>query len=69
MSRNDILESALNLPINERIVLVETLLESYNSFEDENIEKEWEEEAKVRAKFLKKGELETISYDEFFDEN
>ena len=39
MSKNDILESALNLPIEDRIKLVETLLENYNSFDNNSIEK------------------------------
>ena len=38
MSKNDILESALDLPIKDRIKLVETLLESYNSFDNCSIE-------------------------------
>ena len=67
MSKNDVLETALNLPIEERILLVESLLESYNSF-DEGIEKEWLSEVKNREALLDKGELETISYDEFFNE-
>ncbi len=67
MSKNDVLETALNLPIKERILLVESLVESYNSFDDD-IEKEWLEEIKNRELLLDKGKLETISYDEFFDE-
>lgn len=67
MSKNDILESALNLPIEDRIKLVETLLESYNSFDNDSIEKAWVEEVTKRAENL--DDSNTLSYEEFFDEN
>lgn len=67
MSKNDILESALNLPIEDRIKLVETLLESYNSFNNDSIEKDWVDEVTKRAENL--DDSDTLSYEEFFDEN
>lgn len=67
MSKNDILESALNLPIEDRIKLVETLLESYNSFDNDSIEKTWVDEVTKRAENL--DDSDTLSYKEFFDEN
>ncbi len=67
MSKNDILESALNLPIEDRIKLVETLLESYNSFDNDSIEKAWLDEVTKRAENL--DDSDTLSYEEFFDEN
>lgn len=67
MSKNDILESALNLPIEDRIKLVETLLESYNSFDNDSIEKAWLEEVTKRAENL--DDSDTLSYEEFFNEN
>ncbi len=67
MSKNDILESALNLPIEDRIKLVETLLESYNSFDNSSIEKAWIDEVTKRAENL--DDSNTLSYEEFFDEN
>lgn len=67
MSKNDILESALNLPIEDRIKLVETLLESYNSFDNDSIEKDWLDEVTKRAENL--DDSDTLSYEEFFDEN
>lgn len=67
MSKNDILESALNLPIEDRIKLVETLLESYNSFDNDSIEKAWVDEVTKRAENL--DDSDTLSYEEFFDEN
>lgn len=67
MSKNDILESALDLPIKDRIKLVETLLESYNSFDNSSIEKAWIDEVIKRAENLDTSD--TLSYEEFFDEN
>ena len=67
MSKNDILEGALNLPIEDKIKLVETLLESYNSFDNDSIEKAWLEEVTKRAENLDNSD--TLSYEEFFDEN
>ena len=67
MSKNDILEGALNLPIEDRIKLVETLLESYNSFDNNSIEKAWVDEVNKRAENL--DDSNTLSYEEFFDEN
>ena len=67
MSKNDILEGALNLPIEDRIKLVETLLESYNSFDNNSIEKAWIDEVTNRAENL--DDSNTLSYEDFFDEN
>ena len=67
MSKNDILESALDLPIKDRIKLVETLLESYNSFDNSSIEKAWIDEVTKRAENLITSD--TLSYKDFFDEN
>ena len=67
MSKNDILESALDLPIKDRIKLVETLLESYNSFDNSSIEKAWIAEVTKRAENLDTSD--TLSYKDFFNQN
>ena len=67
MSKNDILESALDLPIKDRIKLVETLLESYNSFDNNSIEKAWIDEVIKRAENLDTSD--TLSYKDFFNQN
>ena len=67
MSKNDILEGALNLPIEDRIKLVETLLENYNSFDNNSIEKTQIDEVTKRAENF--DDSDTLSYEEFFDEN
>ena len=67
MSKNDILESALDLPIKDRIKLVETLLESYNSCDNSSIEKAWIDEVIKRAENLDTSD--TLSYKDFFNQN
>lgn len=68
MSINEILKSALELPIDERVVIADMITQSLNTTNTE-IEKNWEEEVNKRLELLDKGELETISYEEFFNEN
>lgn len=68
MPINEILKSALELPIDERIVIADMITQSLNTTNTE-IEKNWEEEVNKRLELLDKGELETISYEEFFNEN
>jgi len=68
MSTNEILHNALELPIDERAILVDILTQSLHSI-DKDIEKSWLEEVDKRLKLLDKGELETIPYEELFDEN
>lgn len=66
MGKNEILEQALHLKANERFLLVEELLKSLDT-PDENINKIWEDEANKRVDAFKKGELETVSEKDFFD--
>lgn len=68
MSINEILKSALELPIDERAVIVDVLTQSFNTTNDKT-EKNWEDEVNKRLELLDSGELETISYEDFFNEN
>lgn len=68
MSINEILKSALILPIDERIIITDMLTQSLNPMNKE-IEKNWVYEVEQRLQLLDKGELKTISAEEFFDEN
>lgn len=68
MSTNEILKSALELPIEERVIITDMLTQSLNTPNNE-IQKNWEIEVNRRLELLNKGTLKTISYDEFFDEN
>jgi putative addiction module component (TIGR02574 family) len=60
-----LLEEALALPVNERADLVERLLSSLDPAES-GIEKRWAEEVEDRLDALERGELKTISAEEFF---
>jgi hypothetical protein len=64
MSTNEILKSALELPIDERVLITDILTQSLNTSNDE-VEKKWIEEVNKRLALLDKGELETIS-EEYF---
>ena len=60
-----LLEEALALPANERADLVERLLSSLDPSEPE-IEKLWAKEVEDRIDALERGDLRTISAEEFF---
>jgi len=68
MSNKEIIFEALNLPLADRLFIVNRLVESFNPM-DAEVEKKWIDEVSNRKKLLKTGKLETISYSEFFDEN
>jgi len=68
MSNKEIIFEALNLPLADRLFIVNKLVESFNPMNTE-IEKKWIDEVSNRKKLLEIGKLETVSYSEFFDEN
>jgi len=68
MSNTEIIVEALNLPLADRLFIVNKLVESFNPMNSE-IEKKWLDEVSNRKKLLELGELETVSYSEFFNEN
>ena len=68
MSINEILESALELPIDERVIITDLLTSSLNAT-DPDIENRWLEEVDKRLELLDNNKLDTISYEEFFSEN
>ncbi len=68
MSINEILKSVLELPLDERVVVVDLLTQSLNTPNSE-IEQKWEDEVNKRLELLDNGELETVSYEDFFNEN
>ena len=68
MSNTEIISEALNLPLAERLLIVNTLVESFNTM-DKDVEKAWLEEVEKRKVQLQNNEIETISYKEFFGDN
>ena len=68
MSNQEIISQALNLPLADRLLIVNELVESFNPM-NPNIEEQWKVELLKREKLLKSGELKTLSYEEFFGED
>ncbi len=68
MSNKEITTEALNLPLVDRLIIVNKLVESFNPMGLE-VEKQWIDEVSNQKKLVEAGELETISYKEFFDED
>ncbi|MCF6245654.1 MAG: addiction module protein [Sulfurovum sp.] len=68
MSNTEIISEALNLPVAERLLIVNTLVKSFNPMDSE-IEKKWLDEVTHRKNLLEEGKLDTISYSEFFGED
>ena len=68
MSVNEILNSALELPINQRIQIVDLLTTSFNSI-DKNIEQSWIDESNARLESINNNQSKILSYNEFFLED
>ena len=68
MSNQEIISQALNLPLADRLLIVNELVESFNPM-NPNVEEQWRVELLRREKLLKSGELKTLSYEEFFGED
>jgi putative addiction module component (TIGR02574 family) len=63
-----IIKSALNLTPQERVLVIESLINSIDN-PDKEIDEIWAEEAEKRLKAYEAGKLETFSYKEVFGEN
>ncbi len=68
MGVNEIIESSLELPIEQRVVLADLLTQSLNNIDFE-IEKNWVTEVKRRLDLFDAGLLETITEEQFFNVN
>lgn len=65
MNTKDLIEEALSLPIEKRVMVVETILKSMNPPE-EAIDKQWAEVARKRLLDLRSGKAESIPGEEVF---
>ena len=63
---NRVFEEALSLPSDARASLVEQLLTSLNLPIQEEIDRQWAEEAERRLSQIERGEVELIPGDEVF---
>ena len=61
----EIIQEAASLPVEERVILVDSLLRTLNP-PDMEIEKEWVKVAKRRLAELRSGSVKTIPGDEVF---
>jgi putative addiction module component (TIGR02574 family) len=61
----DLFDEAISLPVEERTLLVDKLLQSLNPTRSE-IDKLWAEEAEKRAKEIAEGTVETIPGERVF---
>lgn len=61
----DLIDEAISLPIEERALLVDSLLQSMNPLSKENDQK-WAQEAKKRLDELRSGKVAPLSGDEVF---
>ena len=61
----DLIDEAISLPIEERAILVDSLLQSMNPLDKENDQK-WALEAKRRFEELRSGKVQSIPGEEVF---
>ena len=62
----DLIDEAISLPIEERALLVDSLLRSMNPLDKEN-DKKWAVEAKRRLEDLRTGKTAPVSGEEVFN--
>jgi len=65
MNTKQLIEEAESLPVEERVLVVDSLLRSLNQPESE-IDKKWAKEAKRRLAELRSGRVEATQGDEVF---
>jgi putative addiction module component (TIGR02574 family) len=64
MSTEEIIEVIKDLPVTERIKIVDKIIESYNP-SDPEVEQAWIEEAQRRTKQLESGKIDPVSAEDF----
>lgn len=67
MGTNEIIQEAINLKPQEKYLIIESLVLSLNEL-DKDIEKLWIEESQKRLEKYKNGNLETLSFEEVFNQ-
>lgn len=59
MKAKDLIDEAMSLPVEDRLIVVDSLLKSLNT-PDSEIDKKWVEVAKNRLKELRSGDVESV---------
>ena len=67
MGTNEIIKEAINLKPQEKYLIIESLILSLNE-PNKEIEKLWIEESEKRLEEYKNGNLETLSFEEVFNQ-
>ena len=67
MTRKELTEEALSLPLEERALLADALLRSMNASDSEDVNRRWAEVARRRLDELRAGTVGAIPGDEVFD--
>lgn len=65
LSTKELIEEAISLPVEERAIVVDSLLRSLNP-PNEEIDRKWAEVAKRRLSELRSGKVKAIPGDEVF---
>lgn len=65
---NALLEKALKMPPNERVIFAELILASIDK-EDETLRQEWIGEVKNRMNAVRKGNAKLLDFDDLTDES
>jgi putative addiction module component (TIGR02574 family) len=65
LSMKELISEATSLPVEERVIIVDSLLRSLNP-PDEDIDKKWTIVAKRRLEELRSGKVKPVSGDEVF---
>ena len=65
MKTKDLIAEAVDLPVEERVIVVDSILKSLNPPESA-IDKKWVTVAKQRLKELRSGEIEAVPGDDVF---
>ncbi|MCR4290436.1 MAG: addiction module protein [Candidatus Scalindua sp.] len=66
MKTKDLIEEAISLPVEERAIVVDSILKSLNPPESD-IDKKWADVAKRRLSELRSGKVKAIQGDKVFD--
>jgi putative addiction module component (TIGR02574 family) len=66
MKTKDLIEEAMSLPVEERAMVVDSILKSLNPPESD-IDKKWVDVAKRRLSELRSGKVEAIQGDKVFN--